>query len=87
MLNFNIGDLTNTVSLNTPCTGIIQKSHPRSNFKRFHVKSPMAEWVFSDYPRLKESYSDSKEIVVLQIMVFGDNELLIEYVFKEDLEK
>lgn len=57
MLNntsFNIGDITNRVSFNSPSTGIIQKSHPRSNFIRFHAKSKMAEWVFSGYPRLTE---------------------------------
>lgn len=93
MLNvtsFKIGDITNQVSFNAPCTGIIQKSHPRSNFIRFHAKSNMAEWVFSDYPRLEKEtwYSnkgDTPKIVVLQIMVFGDNELLVEYVYEKDL--
>lgn len=93
--SFKIGDITNQVSFNAPCTGIIQKSHPRSNFVRFHVHSDMAKWVFSDYPRLVKdvwNYSDvgynkiyANKIVVLQIMVFGDNELLIEYVHEKDL--
>lgn len=93
MLNttsFSIGEITNKVSLNTPCTGIIQKSHPKSNFVRFHVHSDTAKWVFSDYPRLEREkwYSnkgDTPKIVILQIMVFGDNELLMEYVYEKDL--
>ena len=58
--SFNIGDITSKVSFNAPSTGIIQKSHPRSNFERFYYKSEMASWVFSDYPRLKKLtyYSD-----------------------------
>lgn len=54
----------------------------------------MADWVFSDYPRLVEKeweYDDNynkkyaDRIVILQIMVFGDNELLIEYVYEKDI--
>lgn len=86
MLNvasFNIGDITSKVSLNTPSTGIIQKSHPRSNFTRFHARSPRAEYVLSDFPRLTKD--SSRKLVVLQIMVFGNDELLVEYVYEEDL--
>lgn len=86
MLNvtsFNIGEITSKVSLNTPSTGIIQKSHPRSNFIRFHARSPRAEYVLSDFPRLTKD--SSRKLVVLQIMVFGNDELLVEYVYEEDL--
>jgi hypothetical protein len=86
MLNvtsFNIGEITSKVSLNTPSTGIIQKSHPRSNFTRFHARSPRAEYVLSDFPRLTKD--SSRKLVVLQIMVFGNDELLVEYVYEEDL--
>lgn len=86
MLNvtsFNIGDITSRVSLNTPSTGIIQKSHPRSNFVRFHARSSMSEYVLSDFPRLTKD--SSRKLVVLQIMVFGNDELLVEYVYEEDL--
>lgn len=86
MLNvtsFNIGDITSKVSLNTPSTGIIQKSHPRSNFVRFHAKSQMSEYVLSDSPRLTKN--STRKLVVLQIMVFGNDELLVEYVHEEDL--
>lgn len=86
MLNvtsFNIGEITSKVSLNTPSTGIIQKSHPRSNFTKFHARSPRAEYVLSDFPRLTKD--SSRKLVVLQIMVFGNDELLVEYVYEEDL--
>lgn len=70
-----------------PCVGTLQKTHRKSKFIRFHVTSRMAGWVFSDRPHLneKDGYerSQSPEIVVLQIMCFGDKELLIEYVEKQ----
>ena len=37
MLNvtsFNIGEITSKVSLNTPSSGIIQRSHPRSKIRK-----------------------------------------------------
>lgn len=83
MLNvtsFNIGEITSKVSLNTPSSGIIQRSHPRSKFVRFHSRSPMS--AFSSRPRLSK---DGPEIVVLQIMVFGNDELLVEYVCEQEL--
>lgn len=83
MLNvtsFNIGEITSKVSLNTPSSGIIQRSHPRSKFVRFHSRSPMSEYAFSS--RLSK---DGSEIVVLQIMVFGNDELLVEYVCEQEL--
>ena len=83
MLNvtsFNIGEITSKVSLNTPSSGIIQRSHPRSKFVRFHSRSPMSEYAFSS--RLSK---DGPEIVVLQIMVFGNDELLVEYVCEQEL--
>lgn len=83
MLNvtsFNIGEITSKVSLNTPSSGIIQRSHPRSKFVRFHSGSPMSEYAFSS--RLSK---DGPEIVVLQIMVFGNDELLVEYVCEQEL--
>lgn len=72
MLNvtsFNIGEITSKVSLNTPSSGIIQRS-------------PMSEYAFSSRPRLSK---DGPEIVVLQIMVFGNDELLVEYVCEQEL--
>lgn len=83
MLNvtsFNIGEITSKVSLNTLSSGIIQRSHPRSKFVRFHSRSSMSEYAFSSRPS-----KDGPEIVVLQIMVFGNDELLVEYVCEQEL--
>lgn len=81
LTSFNIGEITSKVSFNSPSTGIIQKSHPRSKFIRFHYNSPRADRVFS-ISKLEER---GPEITILQIMVFGDGELLVEYVYEKDL--
>lgn len=75
-----------SIKMPAPCVGTLQKTHRRSNFVRFHVTSKMAGWVFSDSPHLHENDA-GLEIVVLQIMCFGDNELLIEYVEKQYWEE
>lgn len=85
MLNTSIKLGDTNVTFNTPCTGMIQKSHPKSNFMRFHKTSKIADWIFSDCPRLQEETYKCDKIIVLQIMVFGDNELLMEYVYEKDI--
>ena len=99
--------INNNVHLKPACVGTLQKSHNKSKFKRFHVRSDMATWAFSEVPHLSEKpvdryrcnenydYYDSKsdkymirgpEIVILQVMCFGDEELMIEYVLKSDYD-
>lgn len=87
MLNHTYNDnSTHSVIMNPPCVGTLQKTHSKSKFRRFHVDSPLADVVFSDTPRLSK-YEDQKNIVVLQLMCFGDNEILMEYVMKSDYEE
>ncbi len=85
MLNtFKIGGNTTNVSFTNPSTGIIQKSHPKSTFVRCQKGSSMEDWLFDDNPCLKRKksgyYEKYADVTVLQIMVFGDNQLLIEIV-------
>lgn len=92
MLNntsYKIGGNTTEVSFNTPATGIIQKSHPKSRFINCHRGSKMADWLFDDVPQLKKKdkydrYEKWVDITILQIMVFGD-QLLVEIVHNEFL--
>ena len=55
---------------------MLQKSCAESKFKRFHLKSDFAKNVFDDEPNI----GYGRKISVLQIMVFGDQEVIIEYV-------
>ena len=86
MMNHTYNDnSTHSINMPAPCVGTLQKTHEKSKFMRFHLRSPMADCVFSNTPRLSE---DSKvEIVVLQLMCFGADELLMEYVNKEVWEE
>lgn len=84
MLNTYNDNSTHSVVMNPPCVGTLQKTHSKSKFKRLHSKSELAGLVFSSNPRMSDK---GNEIVVLQIMCFGDNELLMEYVDKENWEE
>lgn len=95
MLNTNILNMnqsTTKVSLSTPSTGIIQRSHPRSRFIRFQKGSEIESTVFPTHPdqnpylmKLHTSYSEKIYIIVLQVVIFGDNQFLCEYVDEDDL--
>lgn len=80
MLNTYNDNSTHSVVMNPPCVGTLQKTHLKSKFKRFHSRSELADVVFSSNPRMSDK---GNEIVVLQIMCFGDNYMLMEYVDKK----
>lgn len=46
MLNTSIKLGDTNVTFNAPCTGMIQKSHPKSNFIRFKNTNNLSKWVF-----------------------------------------
>ena len=84
MLNHTYNDnSTHSIVMNPPCIGTLQKTHRKSKFKKFHANSPLADVVFSSNPRMADR---GQEIVALQIMCFGDNWFLMEYVNREDWE-
>lgn len=92
MLNNYIQNFNNSVNIKPACTGMLQKSHPNSFFKRFHKNSKMADWIFDENPCLQKTteYKDYKkymDVVVLQVMCFGDNEFLCELIDKKLLEE
>lgn len=103
-----MGDTTNKVQFNTPSTGMMQRSHPKSKFLRFQKGSNMEKWIFPEDGKdsyiqkrgkwIEPIYKDrfnapgSYEIIeipieVLQILIFGDNYYLVEYVKIEDLKE
>ena len=65
-------------------SGTLRKSHPKSKFCVRSISNDMV--VFDDNkPRL--TYQDcNPEIVILQIMLTGENRCIIEYVLKTDFE-
>lgn len=92
MFNNYTQNFNNSVNIKPACTGILQKSHPNSFFKRFHKNSRMADWIFDENPCLRKVteckiYEKYMNIVVLQVMCFGDNEFLCELIDKKLLEE
>lgn len=80
--SYNAGTLNlkfNSVS------GTLVKSHPKS----FFVHRSSSGWIFDDKePSLKRSGSVAIDpVVVLQVMVIGENSLLCEVVRRKDWEE
>ena len=94
------------ISYNNPQTvninavgGTIVKNYKDSFILRFHMKSEMADVLFSKEPQLlKEIIKHGeypnhweekikKPVVVLQVMLCGEQELLAEVMWKEDFDK
>ena len=64
-------------------SGTLQKTLRKSFFKRFHMNSDMADYVFNG--NKLDKYGS--EIVVLQIMLCGEKQFLMEAIYKEDYDK
>lgn len=87
----------NSYSCNNPQTvninavgGTIVKNYKDSFILRFHMQSKTAESVLDKNPKLKNGNlrdSGYKQIVVLQVMLCGEQELLAEIMWKEDFDK
>jgi len=88
-ISYKGGNLSHHVTFNS-VAGTLVKSSEKSKFMRFHMNSDLAKMVFHrdkphkykapDYP-YEKSY-----IVVLQVMLCGDGEFLIEYIDEEKEE-
>lgn len=83
MINTSIKLGDTNVTFNAPCTGTMQKSHPKSNFITLPLISIKAGYIFSDYPRLTKDKEN--KIIILQIMIIADSTFLIEYVYEKDI--
>ena len=89
MLNTNIklGSNSQTVQFNSPSTGILQRSHPKSTFIRFQKGSELEKSIFPHNGQKPYLWinGEKKHMVVLQILIFGDNYYLVEIVNEEYL--
>lgn len=88
---FNSYNVSNpqTVNINA-VSGTIVKNYKDSFILRFHMNSEMADTILDINPRLRVgAYRDNKykPIVVLQVMLCGEQELLAEVMWKEDFDK
>ena len=82
MFNSIVNDNKFNYNINA-VSGTLRKSHPKSKIVIRTLSKDL--WIFDkDKPRL---YENTNEIVILQIMLVGDNKALIEYVLKKDFNE
>lgn len=89
MFNRYSVDNSQTLKINA-VSGTIVKNYKDSFILRFHMKSEMADLILNRKPRLKEDDyrgAKNKPVVVLQVMLCGEQELLAEVMWKEDFDK
>jgi hypothetical protein len=94
-INGNSGNAKCEVHLNAPTSGFIQKSNPVSRFIRFKIGSKLENSLFPLSPNEKpylecKDYNGSikyRNVTILQVCIFGDNQMLAEYVFDEDINQ
>lgn len=90
MFNSYSVDNSQSIQINA-VSGTIVKNYKDSFILRFNMKSAMAERVLDIKPTLdcKNKYgsSDKVPVVVLQVMLCGNQELLAEVMWKEDFDK
>lgn len=71
-------------------TGNITKTYAKSFFKRFHLKSSLAEKLFEPDSKLwcsRKGHINTYPVVVVQMAVVGDMEVIAEIMFKDDYEE
>ena len=80
MFDSNINNFSYNINA---VSGTLRKSHPKSKFCVREISNK--QYVFDeDMPKLKGC--STKEIVILQVMLTGENKCLVEYVMKNDFE-
>jgi hypothetical protein len=82
---FNNYSVPQTVHINAAC-GTIVKNYQDSFILRFHMKSTMAEQLLCKEPGLKH-HCEFRPVVVLQVMLCGEQEFLAEVMWKDDFDK
>ena len=98
MFNSYSVDNSQSIQINA-VSGTIVKNYKDSFILRFHMKSPTAEALLDKEPKLVREIIKHGEyprdweekviepVVVLQLMLCGEQELLAEVMWKEDFDK
>lgn len=91
---YNAGDTNLKINA---CSGGIYKTYKESWFKRFHLKSQIADELFNncsiqkvrtgEFYRYDDPKTESKEVIILQMIICGDMEVIAELIKKEDFDK
>lgn len=87
MFNRYIVDNSQSIKINA-ISGTIIKNYKESFILRFHMKSPLADKLLDVSPELKVPNTNThKPVVVLQVMLCGEQELLAEVMWKSDFDE
>ena len=65
-------------------SGTLRKSHPKS---KMVIRGLLDKPYIFDNEKPRLFYYDSAEIIVLQVMLIGNDKAIVEYVNKNDFEK
>lgn len=77
---WNTTNNTNKTEINSPATGIIQKSNPKSFFLRMQNGSELSKQIFSQNPVHK-----MLKVAVIQVLLMDKEWLLVELVAESEL--
>lgn len=87
---FNTYEANNKVNINA-VSGTLIKSYRDSFFIRLHIRSNLADDIFSKDPQYLHHKDNGwkvlEPIVILQTMLCGDGELIVEVMWKKDFDK
>lgn len=82
---FNQYNVNNSIKINA-ISGTIVKNYAKSFILQFRINSSMARDLFSENPSLKFYHKEGK-VVVLQVMLCGEQEMLAEVMWKSDFDE
>ena len=68
-------------------SGTIVKNYKKSFILRFNMKSLFANELLSTSPEIKNKAGVYKPVVILQVMLCGENELLAEVMWESDFNE
>lgn len=83
---FNSYNTNQKVEINA-VSGTLVKNYKDSFILKFTSGSQMADKLFDINPRVKVNSHTELPVVVLQVMVSGNNELVAEVMWKKDFDK
>jgi hypothetical protein len=96
---YNHASFSQVIDIKPACVGTIQKSSPLSRIVKCHIDSEFAKNTLDEFnPHISKKewhhngyggYETHTKIpiIVLQVMVFGDKQCLIEFMLEEDYNK
>lgn len=84
--NVNVGGSRFNYNINA-VSGTLRKSHPKSQMIVRELKSDNREFNVNNPTTWNIDHRTAEDIIILQVMLIGNNQGLIEFVNKKDFEE